>query len=284
MHYTCIVVLPPVDEDDEFPSLGMIQSQLENILAVYNENEEFEEYKQREVSLTDALDAYGVSVELSPDGKPVWTPGVLTALADYHGVDDADVGFDEEGLFLTSKGNPDGKWDWWVIGGRWQGFWKAKPGAESLLGESGSFANSAEHDADVIRKCDIDFTAAREEAAKRISDLWDEMMLITDPTKRSAFSYQHGLSEILGRDKSIQRAVSNAEGTSHALIDLDGEWHVSGDMWTRPDYQELLKESNRDRFRSVSKELEDEWDQIVFPTLWRAIPDNAIVALVDYHS
>ena len=43
---------------------------------------------------------------------------------------------------LYSTSNPNAKWDWWVIGGRWSNFLKLK---------SGGFANSA-------RVRNIDFT------------------------------------------------------------------------------------------------------------------------------
>jgi hypothetical protein len=34
---------------------------------------------------------------------------------------------------LWSTWNPDGRWDWWVIGGRWAGDWVLKPGATRAL-------------------------------------------------------------------------------------------------------------------------------------------------------
>lgn len=284
MHYTCIVVLPPTEKDEEFPTLGRVQGLLEAALEPYNEEIETEEHKQRAVELTAALDAAHISVEFSTEVEPVWTPEVLGALAVYHGVEEEAVGFDGDGLFLIERGNPDGKWDWWVVGGRWIGFWKSKPGADCLLGESGSFSNAPEHNADVIRKGDIDFVAAREEAIARMSTLWDEMLAIPDSTKRKAFAVQNGIPDTLSREDALKLSVRYVEGVPHALLDQDGEWHASTDMWTRPDYQELLEESNRDKFRAVSRSLEDEWSDVVFPTLWKSIPDDAIVALVDYHS
>lgn len=49
-------------------------------------------------------------------------------------------------------------WDWYVIGGRWMGFFTMKPGTSGLLGECGVMGNKApEGTADQARKCDIDF-------------------------------------------------------------------------------------------------------------------------------
>ena len=34
------------------------------------------------------------------------------------------VGIDDFGVFTMSTYNPDSRWDWWIIGGRWTGFFK----------------------------------------------------------------------------------------------------------------------------------------------------------------
>lgn len=56
-----------------------------------------------------------------------------------------------EVLEVIDRTNPDTHWDWWVIGGRWDGFFRVKSGAE---------ANEA-------RKSDIDFDAMRRDAAEK---------------------------------------------------------------------------------------------------------------------
>lgn len=56
-----------------------------------------------------------------------------------------------------SQYNPDSKWDWYSIGGRWTGYFKLKDGTEGALGESGVFGNEPENDADVARVKDIDW-------------------------------------------------------------------------------------------------------------------------------
>lgn len=37
-------------------------------------------------------------------------------------------GADDHGLYETRVMNPDGKWDWYEVGGRWAGFFRVKPG------------------------------------------------------------------------------------------------------------------------------------------------------------
>lgn len=68
--------------------------------------------------------------------------------------------------------NPNRKWDWYQLGGRWCGFFKLKsPNMSGELGDSGAFGNEAKHDADQAYKGQIDFAgmmdAAGEEARER---------------------------------------------------------------------------------------------------------------------
>lgn len=57
--------------------------------------------------------------------------------------------------------NPDSKWDWYSLGGRWSGaFIILKDGCHGAIGESGAFDN--EVGVDSARKCDIDFDAIKE--------------------------------------------------------------------------------------------------------------------------
>lgn len=66
--------------------------------------------------------------------------------------------------------NPDSKWDWYQLGGRWTGcFIKLKDGAQGTIGDS-SWASRNSPGVDQARKKDIDFDAiklsAREEALR----------------------------------------------------------------------------------------------------------------------
>lgn len=79
------------------------------------------------------------------------------------------VGEDVEGQLAPFDENLDTrnpKYDWWVIGGRWRGFFKLKRGAEGKLGEPGVFDNPPFLDADQAPKGDIDFQATRGAYAK----------------------------------------------------------------------------------------------------------------------
>jgi hypothetical protein len=45
--------------------------------------------------------------------------------------------------------NPDGKWDWWELGGRWLGLFEVRSRLQpAYLGRPGTFGNTPEHDLD----------------------------------------------------------------------------------------------------------------------------------------
>lgn len=63
--------------------------------------------------------------------------------------------------------NPRSKWDWYITGGRWTGYFPLKPGCEGQVGEPGVMTERAKPGyADIARLKDIDIERARNEAAK----------------------------------------------------------------------------------------------------------------------
>lgn len=75
--------------------------------------------------------------------------------------------------------NPNAKWDWYVLGGRWAGFLKMKEGAEGEVGGGGLFtAPAPAGTADSALKKDIDFFTMRKDAAEEAGKLWDKVKKI----------------------------------------------------------------------------------------------------------
>ncbi|MDA0251784.1 MAG: hypothetical protein O2892_10750 [Actinomycetota bacterium] len=65
---------------------------------------------------------------------------------------------------LWSTCNPEGRWDWWVIGGRWAGQWVLKPGATRALAPQRSAFGFTEESkdprrTDAARKAEIEPTS-----------------------------------------------------------------------------------------------------------------------------
>lgn len=105
-HFVVGVILPKDIKDDEIR--GSIERQLDR----YDENKQVEPYR----------------VELDE--------GAITMMAEFYKIDPTDLpalaakmqhwsgnpGEVEDGkLYRLTRYNPDSKWDWWEIGGRWRG-------------------------------------------------------------------------------------------------------------------------------------------------------------------
>jgi hypothetical protein len=79
---------------------------------------------------------------------------------------------DEDGnvVRVIRRTNPNKRWDWYVIGGRWCGFFPLKEGAEGVAGKGAGAAHGLQPEpetADQLRKGDVDFEKARDEAEKK---------------------------------------------------------------------------------------------------------------------
>jgi hypothetical protein len=84
-------------------------------------------------------------------------------MLEWHGSEARDP---EKGVYGYYR-NPKAKWDWYVVGGRWTGYFKLKPGAKGELGQSGVFDNKPKPGSvDVIRKGDWDLDYERNQAGE----------------------------------------------------------------------------------------------------------------------
>lgn len=177
---------------------------------------------------------------------------------DYHGYNEFDGRF---GYFV----NPNAKWDWFSIGGRWSNWLKIKPGAKSVLGEPGVFGRQSKAPgfSDQARICDIDFEYHRNEAKKSAEKYFDniESVLSGYPDTKTweecrelhsdieaARAFYHNQAAIpllkqfdrnflagcsvqdykMGRDAYVAKMISNA-GMPYAVV-CDGEWYGQGEM------------------------------------------------------
>jgi hypothetical protein len=88
----------------------------------------------------------------------------------YHGHESRD---EETGRYGHWE-NPNRKWDWYQVGGRWTGFFKLKKGATGELGRRGLFGHDAEPGyVDACRVGDIDVEGMRAEAVAEATERYD---------------------------------------------------------------------------------------------------------------
>jgi hypothetical protein len=86
---------------------------------------------------------------------------------------------------IIDRTNPNAKWDWYQVGGRWTGFFPIREGTKvKAVGEPGLFTRKAEKGyADQVQLKDVDFDRAYAEAEKEANETFD---------KWEAFIAKHG--------------------------------------------------------------------------------------------
>lgn len=136
------------------------------------------------LSKYDASHTYGVpkdaeELEMSADEARVHGIGHATlddAARDYYGHDV----IVRDGRYFN-RTNPNHKWDWYQLGGRWTGFFKLKPGAPGRLGVQSPMSKelARPRSADQVLKGDVDFEAMRAEAEDAARTLWNDTRQIT---------------------------------------------------------------------------------------------------------
>ena len=202
--------------------------------------------------------------------------------------------------------NPNRKWDWFQIGGRWTGYFIIKEGGRGALGKPGVFDNKPHHDADQARKGDIDFASMRFVAANEAGDEFDKFMAVLDgrdfPTpwaevRDKMFPGDIDAARNYYNNQEVVKAVNTANpsmvpwdedmntyycnGNREAFVDKkvkrcistfavlkDGIWYERGDMgW----------------FGMVSNEKDQgAWEE-EFGKLLDSLPDDTLLTVVDCH-
>lgn len=127
---------------------------------------------------------------------------------------------DGELIKAVRRTNPDAKWDWYVMGGRWCGYFPLKPGFVGVSGKSGTFGNKAkEGHADQVTKGMVDWEGARQTARVEATtefDQWEDIFTkYGRPTSFQDLEDEHGKH---GRD--VVRGMYRAQPAIQAAGDL----------------------------------------------------------------
>lgn len=216
-HFTVLVT--KTDEES-------IDSQLERFYEQGEDGDYFME-KEIEVKAEDMKsEAEKITAEATKEGKD-WAKeyeklckeGEYTEVCtQYYGgaVDD------EGNLYYLS--NPDAKWDWYVVGGRWSGYFTKKAGAEGEIGQPGVLSPPVTDEtlADVIKVKDIDWEAMEKSQRKERADLYDEY----HGEGKKPFIWDTKELDSMSREEYINRPISHA---TFAVLHED-EWYERGSM------------------------------------------------------
>ena len=299
-HFTVLVVGEPLEEllqpYHEFECTGKLDRYVQDVpkdvgklRAEYEDKREEYEYKTFEEFLEDYHGLhpckYGEELDFEGEHKYGWFK------------------MDESGNVIAAadRTNPNAKWDWWQLGGRWTGFFKLKQGREGQKGTPGLMTPAATlpEAADQCRWGDIDIEGMREEARQEAGKDFDTYFAILKEypeTKnwkqvreeypniddaRKAYHEQPAVKawwkahmfadspmDTYGTDREayIEKQAANALSTFAIL--KDGKWYERGEMgW----------------WATVSNEKDEkEWSDTVDKILGE-ISDDTLVSVVDCH-
>jgi hypothetical protein len=164
--------------------------------------------------------------------------------------------------------NPDAKWDWYQIGGRWHGFFWQKRGADS--GEQGdkSWCNEMDkfdaRQVDSILKKDVDLEAMRAEDVQQWTASYEKAQ---KEQNKKAMKWLYDIEPDETLEALLERKSKRHPCQSFAVL-WKGEWIEEGRMgW----------------FGMVSgaKDANDWTAQ--FNEIWKQIPEDTRVTIVDCH-
>ncbi|AUM93695.1 TPA: hypothetical protein LA742_001255 [Clostridium botulinum] len=140
--------------------------------------------------------------------------------------------------------NPNAKWDWYVVGGRWPNM---------LLTNEGIRVNSA-------KLKDIDWDSMSDQSQKKAKSLWDS-------NPQGIERYFAGIQKDDTRDSFIKR---QAEFKTYAVITPNGEWHSKGKMgWFG--------------CSSESDEESTNWDLSFYNKFIKDADQELVLTIVDCH-
>jgi hypothetical protein len=179
-HYTVMVInTDGIDDIDEQ-------------LSPYDENLEVEKYSR---GIVDEKDLQRFRSYYNPDGEEISDK----ELYDKHGIDwnGGDWEYQDNGTFEEfSTYNPDSKWDWYAVGGRWCGFLKVREGADVPdINPSREWTDDAESAAALAEKT----KEAVADQAYNKNILWDKMIAESGQT---AYKRWEAVANVLGTDSN----------------------------------------------------------------------------------
>lgn len=159
------------------------------------------------------------------------TNGKLKALQKHEG-----GGLDKGGLYWVS--NPNAKWDWWTIGGRWDGW---------LVDKNGIHCN-------ICTVGDLDFDKMREADRQERAKYYDQEMnrMAENPKYKPLF---WGFEEMPSKEEYVN---SNCSVAPYAFLH-DGEWVERGEMgWWGMSNDKFSAEEWDKKFEEFIKSLDPE--------------------------
>lgn len=141
------------------------------------------------------------------------------------------VQLDENGEVVKciDRTNPNAKWDWYLVGGRWTGFFPLKSGATGEKGEPGLMTDPAKPGtADAVRKGDVDFERARAEAEAKGRERFAKWRPIFEKHGKPELSWSATIQKIDEEIAELEAKGIAEEKVPHPDPDEGRELYRSG--------------------------------------------------------
>lgn len=177
----------------------------------------------------------------------------------------------------TSTYNPNSKWDWYQIGGRWYGMLVLKPGISPKRGEPSFMMKLPEEGipgnrADVARICDVDWKAMHKMAQDRAAKDWDTLFEpYNEKTCMWRPEYVESQKELHLRLYGTKEEYVRRRGfwTPYAMVSRENGWLAPGDMG----WWGLSSDKTEDREKFDGD----------FVKIMKSFPPETTITLVDCH-
>lgn len=203
--------------------------------------------------------------------------------------------------------NPDSKWDWYQLGGRWTGFLKLKEGADGEVGEHSlvSERRAKPGYADAALKKDIDFEFMKNKAAEKASEWYDKVMNLighTEPNKPWSEFVEKVKNNEITIDEAREQYLAQPRLVEAKKHTEELGWFFEADEFLQP--KEQYVKTERDAAVSTFAVLKDgvwyekgkmgwwavvhdEKDQDVWNTkvseLLDTVDDDTLISIYDCH-
>jgi len=162
----------------------------------------------------------------------------------------------ENGDYISTR-NPNSKWDWWTIGGRWGGLLITKVSVrKAKLTKSKTYEQC-----NAAFAADIDFETMRRREAEELRPYEVAM-------KSSLYKESYMRERFPTEDEYVKRLTNFS---TYAVVTPDGNWHEPGEMgWFG--------------ISGASPEAEREWELSYYDRFTKpAIENNWFITIVDCH-
>ncbi|MEX3422110.1 hypothetical protein H0911_24845 [Bacillus sp. HSTU-bmb18] len=228
-HFAVMVQIPKEKAGD--------RKYLESVMAPFDEKKEVTPYIYK--TKQELIEEYNKSSEANETSYEAWLQ--------YWYIDDGEQ-IDEEGNHLSTY-NPNSKWDWYVVGGRWSNL---------LIDKDGNSCDAA-------YAGELDLQAMKDKNVRSAKNDWKAMQESpNDVLKVLMYGARKGETE----EEYVQRNSKTL--STYAVIDKQGNWIAKGDMGWFGMSSETDVES-------------DDWDGKFTERFINPLEAGDVVVIVDCH-